>query len=88
MQLFRQEGELRQVLPFPAKLNEIGAAANQFSHDRFRPRRLDITQIEDGIEAPTRQAIHRAPAQSVNRPFDGRSSNVSEFIIRSTKPVS
>ncbi len=88
MQLFRQEGELRQLLPFPAKLNEIGAAANQFSRDRYRPTRLDITQIEDGIEPSTRQSIHCTPAQSVNRPYEGRSSNVSEFINRSTKPVS
>ena len=80
--------ELSLTLFFSTKLNEIGSAANQFSGDRFRPPRLDITQIEDGIEPPARQFIHRAPAQSVNRPFDGRSSNVSEFIIRSTKPVS
>ena len=75
------------TLLFPAKLNEIGAAANQFSRNRFRPPRLDITQIENRVEPRARKSIHRESAQSVNRPYEGRSSNVSEFINRSTKPV-
>ena len=82
-------GEMSQcglILVFTPQLNEIGSAANQLVCHSFRPFGGDVTEIENGVEPGARQRIHRA--QSVSRPVDGRSSKVSEFISRSTKPVS
>ena len=86
MQFFRETSQFFDAVLFPAQLNEIGPAFEQFFGDGLGSRERDIPEIEDGVKLCTVERIHRA--QSVNRPFEGRSSNVSEFIVRSTNPVS
>ena len=86
MQFFRETSQFFDAVLFPAQLNEIGPAFEQFSGDGLGSRGRDIPEIEDGVKLGTVERIHRA--QSVSRPFDGRNSKVSEFMIRSTNPVS
>ena len=88
MQLFRQPADLGQRLFLCAQLDQVRAPANQFRRDVFGFCHLDVTEIEDRVETAALERIHHARAQSCSRLFDGLSSNVSEFISRSTKPVS
>lgn len=78
--------EFGQTLFFPPELNEISPAPDQIFRDRLRPSGRDISEIENGVKSGPLERLRRT--QSVRRPFEGRSSNASEFIIRSTKPVS
>src|SRR4051812_49087682 len=74
---------------FRAQLQEINAAGDERFGHFPRPFALDVTEIEDRIEPAAIKIIgSQTRAYSWSRAGIGLISNSSEFITRSTKPVS
>ena len=88
MKLFGQVRQSGDGLSLAPQLNQIGAAAQQLRGRFLCIVRRDVAEVDNRVEPAARQRISLRRVQSRREPFDGRSSNASDFIIRSTNPVS
>ena len=83
-----QIGELSHRLLLPPQLKQVRAAAEQLRRRSLSRARRDVAEIENRVELAARVRTLFRRLQSRIERFDGRSSNDSEFIMRSTNPVS
>jgi hypothetical protein len=89
MQFDSQLFNFRERLAFSAELQQIDSAGNERFRDLPGFTYLDITEIENAVEpAAAEIGGGQASDYSCNRAGIGLISNSSEFMSRSTKPVS
>ena len=89
MQLDGEFFNFRRRMIFRAQLQQIHSAGDEGFRDFSSIADLDITEIENAVEpAAAEIGGGQASDYSCNRAGIGLMSNSSEFMTRSTKPVS
>ena len=88
MKFLGQSSEHGNTFFLAPELKDIRAALQECARDALRPIERDVAEVEDGVEPRGSERFHQRRAHSRKRPTEGLRSKDSEFITRSTKPVS